>query len=121
MVAYRTEATGRDRRWPCEPTRDALDPTGVYNRTEGGEQRLEHRHPVTVQQQELLKLDLADLKAKLDNVVDSIRTCHGEQSAVYVRAQEIVGALQRLEWAIDRDLTAQDRVSIRAGGADTAV
>jgi hypothetical protein len=68
---------------------------------------VEPRDPATIEQQELLKLDLAELKAKLDNLVDSIRSCHGQQSAAYMRAQEIVGAVQRLEWAIDRDLVSQ--------------
>jgi hypothetical protein len=83
---------------------------------------MEQRHPVTAEQQELLKLDLGELKAKLANVVDSIRMCHGEESALYARAQEVGGALQRLEWVMDRDLKSHEEVTVAASrNADAAV
>ena len=65
------------------------------------------RHPMTVQQRQLLKQDLAELREKLTDVVSLIRACYGETTEPVIRAGEAAAALQRLEWALERELPSQ--------------
>ena len=60
------------------------------------------RHSMTVQQRALLAQDLAETRSKVEGIVDLMRTCFGEDADAFVRAQEVGAALQRLEWALER-------------------
>ena len=64
---------------------------------------------MTVQQRQLLKRDLAELREKLTDVVSLIRSSYGETTEPATRAEETLAALQRLEWAIERDLPSQQQ------------
>ena len=61
------------------------------------------RHPMTIQQRQVLKKDLAELREKLAKVVSLIRACYGEKEEPFVRAEETAAALQRLEWVLERE------------------
>ena len=61
------------------------------------------RHPMTIQQRQLLKKDLVELREKLAEVVSLVRVCYGENKEAFVRAEETAAALQRLEWVLERE------------------
>ena len=61
------------------------------------------RNPMTFQQRQVLKQDLAELREKLAEVVSLIHACYGEKQEPFVRAEETAAALQRLEWALERE------------------
>lgn len=77
--------------------------------------------PQTIQQQLQLFLELAQWKGKFADFVDAIRTCPGENAEVLSRAEETLAALQRLGWALERELTGHAEISVTisasAGGA----
>ena len=62
-------------------------------------------YPMTIQQRQVLKQDLAELREKLAEVINLIRTCYGENKEPFVRAEETAAALQRLEWVLEREET----------------
>ena len=62
---------------------------------------------MTVQQRQLLKQDLEELRAKLNDIVALVRTCYGETAEALIRAEETAAALKRLEWALERDVPPQ--------------
>jgi hypothetical protein len=45
------------------------------------------RHPMTIQQRQVLKKDLAELREKLAGVVSLIRAVYGENTEPFVRAR----------------------------------
>jgi hypothetical protein len=62
---------------------------------------------MTVQQRQLLTQDLAETRGKLEGILDLVRTVFGEDSDAFIRAQEVDAALQRLEWALERQSPPQ--------------
>jgi uncharacterized coiled-coil DUF342 family protein len=60
--------------------------------------------PQSCVQQQMLNQDLAEVRAKLENIISFIRACLGEEANALVRAEEARNALQRLEWALEREL-----------------
>ena len=69
------------------------------------------RHPLTSQQEALLRQDVAEIEEKLRNIAALIRACHGENSPLAIRADETLGALQRFNWELGR---VQERTSASA-------
>lgn len=60
------------------------------------------RYPLTIEQSAQLRDDLALVEERLQGIVVLMRACHGEQSQVAIRAEETAGALQRLQWELER-------------------
>ena len=60
------------------------------------------RHPITSEQSEQLRDDLALIEERLQAIVVLMNACYGEQSQVAIRAGETSGALQRLKWELER-------------------
>jgi hypothetical protein len=60
------------------------------------------RYPVTRQQETQLRDDLSAVEELLQGVAVLMRACHGEDSQVTIRADEMLCALQRFTWALER-------------------
>jgi hypothetical protein len=58
---------------------------------------------MTIQQRQVLKQDLAELRDKLAGVVNLLRACYGENKEPFIRAEDTAAALQRLEWVLERE------------------
>ena len=70
------------------------------------------RYPLTIEQNAQLREDLALVEERLQGIVVLMRVSHGEQSQAAIRAEETVGALQRLKWELER---VQEK-TLTAGG-----
>ena len=60
------------------------------------------RHPLTGEQRKQLDQDLVYIQERLQEIIVLMRVCYGEASQPAVRAEEAVGALQRLKWELER-------------------
>ncbi len=60
------------------------------------------RYPMTQEQRQLLQQDIAEAKTKLEEIASLVRTCCGDETEPGIRAAEMLAALQRLQWAIER-------------------
>jgi len=59
-------------------------------------------HPLTLEQQTLLREDLALVEERLQNIAVLMHACYGDENQAAIRADEIDGALQRLKWELER-------------------
>jgi len=64
----------------------------------------EKLYPITPQQRELLEHDLTEVRDKLEDLANLVRTCCGEETEPDNRAAETLASLQRLQWALERTL-----------------
>ena len=60
------------------------------------------RHPLTGEQRKQLDQDLIQIEERLQEIIELMGVCYGEDSQPAVRAEETVSALQRLKWALER-------------------
>ena len=61
-----------------------------------------NRSLLTWQQEGELREDVASIEEKLHSIARLMRVCHGEDSRLAVRADEILCALQRFNWELER-------------------
>ena len=59
-------------------------------------------HPPTIEERKRLDEDLALIEEKLQRIIVLMRACYGKNSQAAIRADEIAGAIQRLEWELER-------------------
>jgi len=59
--------------------------------------------PISRHQRESLQPDLTEIKGKLQGIASLLRGWYGEETQPYTRALETLAALQRLEWALERE------------------
>ena len=57
---------------------------------------------LTWQQEAELREDVASIERKLHSIANLMRACHGQDSQPAVRADEILCALQRFNWELER-------------------
>jgi uncharacterized coiled-coil DUF342 family protein len=57
----------------------------------------------TGQQRQMLNQNLAEVRGRLENIISFVQACFGEESNALIRAEEARNALQRLEWALERE------------------
>ena len=69
------------------------------------EQNTEERHPMTVDQRELLAEDRLTVRQKVEEITVLVGACFGAASQVSFRAGEISSAIQRFEWELERQLS----------------
>jgi hypothetical protein len=69
-------------------------------------------HPLTDEQAVRLRRDLTVVEERVQDIAILMRICYGEESQTVIRADETVGALQRLKWALERA-----KVRTQAAGA----
>jgi hypothetical protein len=62
------------------------------------------RYPMTVEQRRLLSQDLMEMQEKLNEILGLLGACYGEKSDSAIRAGEAAAAVQRLEWAVGREM-----------------
>jgi len=60
------------------------------------------QRPLTCQQEARVHDDLAAVEEKLHAFTSLTRACYGEDSQVFIRADEILCALQRFKWELER-------------------
>ena len=60
------------------------------------------RHPLTREQQTLLRHDLTLIEEKLQDISILMHACYGDESPAAIRADETAAALQRLKWELER-------------------
>jgi hypothetical protein len=60
--------------------------------------------PMTTQQRGSLIQDMAEIHAKLEDIATLARSCFGADGEPCIRAEEAKDALQRLQWALNREL-----------------
>ena len=70
------------------------------------------RHPLTSEQNTLLRHDLTLIEEKLQDVCVLMHACYGDESQPAIRADETAAALQRLKWELER---ANQKVHAAAG------
>jgi hypothetical protein len=66
------------------------------------------RYLPTIDQIRQAKLDLAEMKERAEEISRFTSAGYGESDRRTVRAQELVAALQRLIWEIERDGVTPD-------------
>jgi hypothetical protein len=71
------------------------------------------QHPLTVDQLHQIKRDLADMQIRAEEIFHIMAASSGELDARTVRAEELTGAIQRLQWAMER--SSQSKVAAAAG------
>jgi hypothetical protein len=59
-------------------------------------------HPITRDQQTQLREDLAAVEELLQAIGILMRACYSEDSQVTIRADEMLCALQRFNWELER-------------------
>ena len=72
-------------------------------------------HAPSIEERKRLDEDLRLIEEKLHGIIVLMRACYGKNSNAAIRADEIAGAIQRLEWELDR---VQDKTQT-AGGCAT--
>jgi hypothetical protein len=72
-------------------------------------------YPLTRQQKTKLREDLSAVEELLQGIAVLMRACHGEDSQVTIRADEMLCGLQRFSWELER---VQENASA-AGGEQT--
>ena len=70
------------------------------------------RHALTSQQEAHLRDDLAAVEELLQGIAILMKACHGEESQVAIRADEMLCALQRFNWELER---VQQKTSAAGG------
>ena len=70
------------------------------------------QHPLTREQEAHLRDDLAAVEELLQAIGILMRACHGEDSQVAIRADEMLCALQRFRWELER---VQQKTSAAGG------
>ena len=71
------------------------------------------QHPLTVDQLHQIKRDLADMQIRAEEIFHIMAASSGESDPRTVRAEELTGAIQRLQWAMER--SSQGKVAAAAG------
>jgi hypothetical protein len=61
--------------------------------------------PLSVQQLRQLHEDVAELADRAQEITTLLQASHGPEDPRAVRAQEVGAAIQRLQWAIERQPT----------------
>jgi len=61
-----------------------------------------YTHPPTIQERKRLDEDLSLIEEKVQGIIVLMRDCYGKNSNAAIRADEIAGAIQRLEWELER-------------------
>ena len=59
-------------------------------------------HTPTIEERKQLDEDLGLIEEKLQGIIVLMRNCYGKNSNAAIRADEIAGAIQRLEWELER-------------------
>jgi len=62
-----------------------------------------YRHPMSPEQFRELNQELVSIRSKVDNLCGDLRVCFGADSLPVYRAEEILAAVQRLEWELQRE------------------
>ncbi len=62
----------------------------------------EQRHPLTPEQREETRSEIAEIKARLAEMATLMRACFGDADQVTVRAEEVCAAVERFEWELER-------------------
>jgi hypothetical protein len=62
------------------------------------------RYPMTVEQRRLLQQDIAEIQEKLNDMFSLLGACYGDKADSTIRAGEAAAAVQRLEWAVGREM-----------------
>lgn len=65
---------------------------------------MKESYPLTVDQRNTLAQELSEVREKIESISILARACFGERSQFSIRAEETLAALQRLEWALERQL-----------------
>jgi hypothetical protein len=65
---------------------------------------MEDRFPLTIAQLHQNAIDIAQMAELAEEIALLMSAAHGESDPRAVRAQEVKGAIQRLQWEIDRGL-----------------
>lgn len=60
------------------------------------------RYPLTVEQRKQLGQDLAHIREEVQAITAMMCACYGSESPRAIRASEVAGAMQRLEWELER-------------------
>jgi hypothetical protein len=60
------------------------------------------RHPLTNDQKRQLEEDLKNVEDRVNGILVLMRAAYGEESQPAIRAEEVLGALQRLKWTLER-------------------
>jgi len=58
---------------------------------------------VSAEQRRLLQPDLTEVRDKLEGIAKLLKTWCGDEARPFTRAVETLAALQRLEWALERE------------------
>ena len=59
-------------------------------------------YPLTIEQRTQLERDLNAVQERLQNIAVLMHACYGDESQPAIRADEVGGALQRLQWELER-------------------
>jgi len=60
------------------------------------------QYPLTIEQMRTMAQDLEDMKVRADEMFHLMSAGCGETDPRTVRAEELVAAIQRLQWALER-------------------
>ena len=61
--------------------------------------------PLTIDQLRQVKSDIAETALRAEEISRLMTTAYGDSDQRAIRAQEVCGALQRLQWEMDRGHT----------------
>ena len=70
-------------------------------------------YPLTVEQLSQIEQDLAEMRVRAEEIFHLMNAGCGESDPRTSRAEELTGAIQRLQWAMER--MADERKSFAAG------
>jgi hypothetical protein len=60
------------------------------------------KYPLTAEQFHQIELDLAEMRVRAEEIFHLMSVGCGESDPRALRAEEVTGALQRLQWAMER-------------------
>jgi hypothetical protein len=63
---------------------------------------MSEREPLSIQQVQQLHEDVAELADCAQEITTLLQAAHGPEDPIAVRAQEARNAIQRLQWAMER-------------------
>jgi hypothetical protein len=65
---------------------------------------MSEHEPLSVRQVEQVNKEVAELAVRVEQLVKLMLAAHGPEDATAVRAQEIRDAIQRFQWAMERQI-----------------
>ena len=69
------------------------------------------RFPLAIDQFRQTKLDIAEMAERAEEISRLMTAAYGESDQRAIRAQEVSGAVQRLQWEMDRSQTGSAKPS----------